>query len=284
MAAEREASVSLCLPARNEARTIGPILELLVPLVERGAVDQVVVVDDSTDGTGDLARALGAEVHDQSSLRPDVGPVEGKGDAMWRALEVLRGDVVCFLDADSEEFGEHYACGLVGPVACPGETVFAKGYYRRPFRVGDVRLAEGGGRVTELTALPLLNYFYPELAGFFQPLAGEIAARRALLETLPFATGYGVDVGLLIDAWRAEGLEALAQVDLDVRQNQHQPLCDLGPMAYAVLAAVIRRVARDGRMSAVGEGDFLVPFAGGFVPSSVRVTERPPAARVPAAT
>jgi len=282
LAAERERTISVCLPARDEARTIGPILERLLPLQERGAIDQVVVVDDSTDETAEIARRLGAEVHDQSALMPDQGPVAGKGDAMWRALSVLTGDVVVYLDADSEDLGEHYACGLAGPVACGGEIRFTKGFYRRPFRLGDVAMPDGGGRVTELTARPLLNRFFPELAGFVQPLAGEIAARRDLLESLPFTTGYGVDIGLLIDAWRAVGLDGLAQVDLDTRQNRHQPLQALGPMAYAVLDAVAMRLERDGRLEAGPAPRFVRPGAEGNEPAGTApaAEERPPMAWV----
>lgn len=231
LAAVRDATVSVCLPARNEELTIGPILEQLIPLQELGVVDQVLVVDNSTDGTADIARKLGAEVQDQQSLMAELGPVLGKGDAMWRALPALRGELICFLDADSEQFGAHFACGMLGPLICKGGLSFVKGRYRRPFRVGSSVLPDGGGRVTELTARPLLNLFYPELAGVDQPLAGEVAARRELFEQLPFASGYGVDIGLLIDAYHAVGLEGIAQVDLDVRQNAHQPLRDLAPMA-----------------------------------------------------
>jgi glucosyl-3-phosphoglycerate synthase len=250
LAAERELTVSVCLPARNEARTIGPILERLAPLREQGVIDQLVVVDRSTDGTAAIARALGAEVHDQQGLRPELGPVLGKGDAMWRSLQVLTGQVICFLDADSEQFGEHFPCGLLGPILCEPKVAFVKGFYRRPFRVGELTLPDEGGRVTELTARPLLNLFYPELAAVRQPLAGEIAARRELLERLPFVTGYGVDIALLLDAYRDGGLDALAQVDLDVRQNAHQRLRDLGPMADAVLQAVATRLQREGRVHA----------------------------------
>lgn len=251
VAAEREATISVCLPARDEAATIGPILADLMPLVEGGVIDQVVVVDDSTDGTADIARACGAEVHDQSSLCAELGPVQGKGDAMWRALSVLRGDVVCFVDADSERFGPHFVAGLAGVVALPGPVDFAKAVYRRPFRTaaGEEQWT-GGGRVTELTARPLLRAFYPELASFGQPLAGEVAARRDLLERLPFLLGYAVDLGLLIDAWSVLGLDRMAQVDLDVRQNRHRPLEELGPMADAVLAAVTGRLRDEGRLEA----------------------------------
>lgn len=249
VAAERERSISVCLPARNEARTIGAILDALLPLIDQGVIDQVVVMDDSTDGTGDVARARGAEVYDQSSLRPELGPVDGKGDALWRALTVLHGEVVCYLDADSERFGPHFAAALAGAVALPGPIAFAKAFYRRPFRLDTgVELPTGGGRVTELTARPLLKAFFPELAHFRQPLAGEMAGRRELLERLPFACGYGVDIGILIDAWREVGLDGMAQVDLDVRQNRHRALEELGPMAEAVMSAIIERVRRDGRL------------------------------------
>jgi glucosyl-3-phosphoglycerate synthase len=248
LAAERDHTVSVCLPARDEEQTIGPIVEQLLPLRESGVVDQIVVVDDSRDRTASIARSFGIEVHDQSSLMPELGPVLGKGDAMWRALPILSGDIVCFLDADSECFGAHYVCGLIGPLLFNPGVEFVKGFYRRPFRIAGVTVPDEGGRVTELTARPLLNAFYPDLATVEQPLAGEVAARRELLERLPFVTGYGVDVALLLDAYLHAGLDAIAQVDLDVRQNAHQPLRELGPMAAAVLDAVASRLVRDGRL------------------------------------
>src|SRR4051812_31736685 len=212
-------------------------------LRDRGVLDQVVVVDASEDGTGDIARGLGAEVHSQADLMPSFGPVLGKGDAMWRSLSVLRGDVVCFVDADTERFGPHFACGLVGPLVIESRAQFVKGFYRRPFRLGDEVAPEGGGRVTELTARPLLELFYPPLAGIRQPLAGEIAARRDLLERLPFATGYAVEIAMLIDAYEVAGRAAIAEVDLEERQTRHQPLSELGPMATAVMRAVLDRSA-----------------------------------------
>jgi glucosyl-3-phosphoglycerate synthase len=266
--AERGGTISVCVPARECAATIGPIAKTLVELRDAGVVDQVLVLDGgSADGTGELAADAGAEVHEQAELRPDLGPVLGKGDAMWRSLKVLHGDVVCFLDGDSEQFGPHFACGLAGAVACEPGVRFAKAFYRRPFRAGDVELPEGGGRVNELTARPLLRQFYPELAGVLQPLAGEVAARRDLLERLPFATGYAVEIAMLIDAYREVGLDGLAQVDLDVRQNRHQPLRALGPMADAVLGAVAARLEREGRLAGL---------------EAAAPVERPPLATVPA--
>jgi glucosyl-3-phosphoglycerate synthase len=283
LAAQPPASVSVCLPARNEAATIGPILEQLAPLVELGLIDQIVVVDHSTDGTGDLARSLGAEVHDQELLMPEFGPVLGKGDAMWRALPVLRGEIICFLDADSEQFGTHFVCGLLGPLLCEPGISFVKGFYRRPFRIGELTLPDGGGRVTELTARPLLNMFYPELAAVAQPLAGEIAARREILTRLPFVTGYGVDIALLIDAYALLDLDGIAQVDLDVRQNAHQRLQDLGPMAFAVLQAVSARLQREGRLSGLLPSTLLAADEDGPVVVESRQVERPPLADLRAA-
>jgi glucosyl-3-phosphoglycerate synthase len=268
-------SISVCVPVREEARTIVPIVSQLTALRDAGAIDEVVVVDGaSADGTAELAADAGATVHQQASLRAELGPVLGKGDAMWRALTVLGGDIVCFLDGDTERFGAHFALGLAGPLVRDPSLHFVKGHYRRPFKVGGIELADGGGRVTELTARPLLARFYPELGTVRQPLAGELAARRELLEQLPFFTGYGVEIGLLIDAYRAVGLDGLGQVDLGVRQNRHQPLHDLGPMAAAVLEAVARRLEDEGRLRDPGPGLSLPP--------ETWLVERPPLASLSA--
>ncbi|MBV9473365.1 MAG: glucosyl-3-phosphoglycerate synthase [Solirubrobacterales bacterium] len=280
LAAERQRSVSVCLPARDEARTIGTILQRLIPLRECGAVDQIVVVDRSSDGTAEIAGGLGVEVHEQEALLPELGPVLGKGDAMWRALHVLTGDVICFLDADSERFGAHFACGLLGPLLCEPGISFVKGFYRRPFRIGALTLPDGGGRVTELTARPLLNLFYPELAAVQQPLAGEVAASRELLERLPFVTGYGVDIALLLDAYHEAGLDAIAQVDLDVRQNAHRPLQELGPMAFEVLRALASRLEREGRLTGPLPPAFVTPSDGGPRVVAADPVERPPLAKL----
>ena len=283
LAAERTATVSVCVPAREEAGTIGPIVRDLVGLREHGVIDQVVVVDAaSEDGTGRIAADEGAEVHVQSGLLSMYGPCAGKGDAMWRALTVLRGDVVLFVDADSEDFGPHFALGMLGPLLLDESIHYVKAFYRRPFKLDSVCAPEGGGRVTELTARPLLNLFYPELAAFAQPLAGEIAARRELFERLPFSTGYTVEIAQLIDAWTEVGLWGMAQVDLDVRQNRHQSLRDLGPMAYAVLRGVTERLVREGRLTAEQRETFLTPGPHGLEERRVEIAERPPMASLTA--
>lgn len=250
LAAERTRTASVCVPARETADSIGAIVDVLVHLRESGVIDQVTVIDaNSTDGTAEIAAARGAEVHQESDLLPSIGPVVGKGDAMWRGLSVLTGDVVCYLDGDTEGFDERFPCGVLGPLLCEPDVSFVKAAFRRPFRIGEVSLPEGGGRVNELAARPLLARFYPELTGVRQPLAGEMAAERDLLERLPFATGYAVETAMLIDAYREAGVEAIVQVDLDERQNRHQPLSALVPMAQAVLAAVVERLEREGRIT-----------------------------------
>jgi glucosyl-3-phosphoglycerate synthase len=249
IAAERDCSVSVCLPARECAQTVGPIVGALAELRQAGVIDEIVVVDAaSADGTAAVARRAGAIVWQEAELMPAYGPVLGKGDAMWRALSLLSGELVCFLDADSEGFSAHFATGLLGPLVCEPGISFVKGFYRRPFVQADVEDADGGGRVNRLAARPALQVFYPELAEVRQPLAGEVAARRKLLESLPFATGYGVEIAMLIDVWREHGLEAIAQVDLDEHHNRHQPLSALTPMAVTVLATLAGRLEHEGRL------------------------------------
>jgi glucosyl-3-phosphoglycerate synthase len=240
---------TVVLPTREVADTIGPIVERLWSL--EGLVDQVLVVDAaSEDGTAEIAASLGADVYQESELLPEFGQALGKGDAMWRALAVARGELIVYLDSDTRAFSAHFATGMLGPLMCQDGVRFVKGFFRRPFTTpgGEVRPV-GGGRVTELTARPLLSAFYPELAAFIQPLAGEVAARRGFFDRLPFATGYAIETSMLLHA-RDElgGTSGMAQVDLDVRHNYHQPLPQLGPMAYAVLRVVLERLRRDGRL------------------------------------
>lgn len=244
-------TVSVCLPARDEAPTITAMVRMCVDLRDAGVVDEVVVVDESSDGTASLAARAGARVHRQSELMPEYGPVAGKGDAMWRALSVLTGDIVVFLDADTTDPAPRLVTGLLAPMQHDAQVRFVKGRYRRPFTsAGGHVTPHGGGRVTELTARPLLRRCFPELAAIRQPLAGEIAVDRDLLCALPFHLDYAVDVGLLIDAWRTCGADALAQGDLGVRRNRHQPLDALHVMACAVTDAILDRAAGEGAAAA----------------------------------
>jgi len=247
-------STTLIFPARNVAGTIGTILATVERLRARtGIPGQVIVVDaDSPDGTADVARAHGAEVYSENELLPGYGPAQGKGDAMWRALSMARGDIVMFADADTADFEEHFVYGTLGPLLADPQVQFVKAAYRRPFKQGEERILDGGGRVTELMAKPLLNLFYPELAGFVQPLAGEFAATRELLLGMPFFTGYGVEIGMMIDVYEQVGLPGMAQVDLGTRQNRHQPLASLTRMSSVVLRTVAAREGLAQRSAAGG--------------------------------
>lgn len=236
-------SVSVVLPALNEEETVGDIVTVIrhdlmrqVPLV-----DEIVVVDSgSTDRTSEVAAAAGARVVHRDDILPRIPAVPGKGEVLWRSLLVTGGDIVCFIDADLTEFSSDFVSGIVGPLLTDPGVDLVKGMYDRPLRGA----AGQGGRVTELMARPLLNMHWPRLAGFVQPLGGEYAARRSLLERLPFPVGYGVELGMLVDALHLVGLDALAQVDVGVRRHRHQDGQALGRMSAAIYRTAQLRLAR----------------------------------------
>jgi glucosyl-3-phosphoglycerate synthase len=245
-------TVSVVLPALNEEETVGDIVAAIrrdlmgeVPLV-----DETVVVDSgSTDRTSEVAAAAGATVVHRDAILPRIPAVPGKGEVLWRSLLVTRGDIVCFVDADLKEFSSDFVSGIVGPLLTDPDVHLVKAMYDRPLTVSDGRAsgttaAGQGGRVTELMARPLLNMHWPQLAGFVQPLGGEYAARRSLLEQLPFPVGYGVELGMLVDALHLVGLDALAQVDVGVRRHRHQEGRALGRMSAAIYRTAQLRLAR----------------------------------------
>jgi len=273
---KRSTSIAVVIPTKECAETVAGVLNATVgPLRAGGVVDDVVVIDaHSRDGTAEIARDAGARVIDQDDVLSEHGRALGKGDAMWRAVHVCDSDIVCFLDGDTANPTPSHLQGLIGPLLADPSLQLVKGAFDRPLLAGGAALPDEGGRVTELMARPLLNLHEPRLAGFAQPLAGEFAGRRLLLESIPFPVGYGVEVAVLIDALRRHGLEALAECHLGERQNRHQRLRALGEMAYAVLAAVERRI--DGDRSVVG-GHYLRPWDDHAV-ADVPVTERPPLA------
>jgi glucosyl-3-phosphoglycerate synthase len=286
---KRDSRVSVVLPARDEAATVGEIVAALHrELVSAGLVDEVVVIDShSTDDTAEVAEAAGAVVVHQADLLPDLGDRPGKGEAMWKSLSVASGDLIVFLDADLEQFSPTYVTGLLGPLLTDSAVQYVKGMYERPLSSGATVLPAGGGRVTELVARPLLNQFWPELAGIVQPLAGEYAARREVLERVPFVSGYGVELGLLIDLLDLVGLDALAQVDLGRRVHRHQSDEALGRMAMQIQLTAFRRLERQGRLVGVAAPQTaLTQFrrrADRFVriETDVDVAERPPLIDVP---
>lgn len=279
LAAKGATTVGVVLPTREVAATIGPTLASLTPLREAGLLDELLVIDAaSADGTAAIAARAGATVVQEADVLPEHGPARGKGDALWRAVHATRGDVIAFVDADSAGFDARFALGLLGPLLTDANVSFVKGAYHRPLTVGAETVPDGGGRVSELLARPLLNLHVPELAGIVQPLAGEVAARRSLLEALPFPVGYGVEIANLIDALRHAGLDALAQVDLGERRNAHQPLHALSAMAYAVLVAAERRIhGAAGGPALLAPPSLARPRADGSLAlAEVAVEERPP--------
>ncbi|WP_214409136.1 glucosyl-3-phosphoglycerate synthase [Sphaerisporangium fuscum] len=279
-------TISVVLPARNEAETVGEIVSAIrrdlveaVPLV-----DELVVVDSrSTDDTAAQAVQAGAKVFGQDEILPALAPMDGKGDVLWKSLAATSGDLLVFVDADLREFRTSFVTGLLGPLLADPSVVYVKGCYDRPLQ----EVQGGGGRVTELVARPMLNLHWPLLAGFVQPLAGEYAGRREALERVPFATGYGVEFGLLVDLLEHAGLDALAQVDLGRRVHSHQSTEALGVMAGQIMHTAWARLERQGRMIPLHvPSPGLTQFsrgATGHVPlhRDVSVAERPPMIDVP---
>lgn len=281
-AAGARGTVSVVLPALNEEPTVGRIVDTIrtelmterVPLV-----DELVVVDSgSTDRTAEEAAAAGAKVVHRDEVLPRLPALPGKGEVLWRSLFATSGEIVCFVDADLRDFRSSFVSGTVGPLLTDPDLELVKAMYDRP--LGDN--PAGGGRVTELVARPLLNLHWPRLAGFVQPLGGEYAARRSLLERLPFPVGYGVELGLLIDALETVGLDALAQVDVGVRRHRNQDGQALGRMAAAIYRTAQLRLS-GAPLTRAELTQFARDDAGGFSPSTYAVDseERPPLCTVP---
>lgn len=244
-------TVSVVIPARNEAPTVGQVAGTLDRTLRAqvGLVDEVLVVDaDSDDTTGEIAQAAGARVVRQSDVLPAAGTSLGKGEALWKGLAASEGDLVVFVDADIRDIGPRFVVGLLGPLLLADEVRFTKATYDRPLHLGEELRPSGGGRVTELLARPLLGAFWPDLAWLAQPLSGEYAGDRALLESLPFVRGYGVELAMLVDIAERHGPDVIAQVDLGRRIHAHQPLEALGRMAAEILHVTMDRLSRQGRL------------------------------------
>jgi glucosyl-3-phosphoglycerate synthase len=286
LAAKGAARVSLVVPARNEAATVGDVVtRVREALMETVALlDEIVVIDsDSTDATYAAAEDAGAVVHRASEIRPDLGRHPGKGEAMWKSLFVTSGDLIVFMDADLLDWDTHFVPGLLGPLLSDPDVALVKGFYERPFGTGDDTAAFEGGRVTELVARPLIALLAPELRGLIQPLAGEWAIRRELFASLSVPTGYAVELAALMDTVQARGMDAIAQVDLGRRAHRHQALRDLGGMATQITAAAFARATGSAPASVTlrqfhpvaGVGDGVEP-----VDREVATFERPPALSV----
>jgi glucosyl-3-phosphoglycerate synthase len=264
--------VSVCLPARDEAATVGPIVEQICTVLVDGCglVDEVLVMDDhSTDDTARIAGEAGARVVGVDDVLPELGPGEGKGEALYKSVAAARGDLIAWCDADIRDFAPHFVVGLVGPLLTRSDISFVKGFYDRPMEGQGLDGPPGGGRVTELMARPVIAALFPHLASIVQPLSGEYAARRSLLERLTFVQGYGVDLGLLVDIAEVEGTEAIAQVDLGLRRHRNRSWDELGPQALAVLQTALGRA---GAGPATAAATLVRPD---LEPVEVRADERP---------
>ena len=262
--------ISVVLPALNEAETIGSIIATIRNelMQDQPLIDEIVVIDGaSSDQTAEVATRAGARVFAHDLIITGLDALPGKGEAMWRSLFCTSGEIIVFLDADLKNFTATYVTGLLGPLLTDSGVDLVKGFYERPTSISDEQMDQGGtagstadsifgaggGRVTELVARPLLNLHWPELSGVIQPLAGEYAARRSLLEKLPFPTGYGIELALLVDTVSLRGLSALAQVDLGERVHRHQDLQALGRMATEIWQVALDRLDRDGRIVLIDE-------------------------------
>ena len=238
-------TISLGLPALNEEETVGRVIETVQEalMVRHPLLDEIVLIDSgSTDRTVEIARSLGVPVYVHQDILPQYGSYPGKGEALWKSLYVLNGDIIAWIDTDIKNIQPHFVYGIIGPLLVRQRIQYVKGFYQRPIRVGQRLQPSDGGRVTELVARPLFNLFFPELSGLAQPLSGEYAGRRTALEQLPFFTGYGVETGLLIDLLAQFGLNTIAQVDLKERIHRNQPLGSLSKMSFAILQVVMRRL------------------------------------------
>jgi glucosyl-3-phosphoglycerate synthase len=245
-------TISLGLPALNEEATVGPIIRVIKrELMEKfPLLDEIVLIDSgSTDKTVEIARSLGIPVHVHQEILPAEGTYLGKGEALWKSLHVLKGDIIAWIDTDIANIHPKFVYGIIGPLLKEPRIQYVKGFYRRPLRVAGEVQAHGGGRVTELTARPLFNLFFPQLSGVIQPLSGEYAGRRQVLEQLPFFTGYGVETGLLVDIVEHYGLSALAQVDLQERIHRNQSLVALSRMSFVIIQVIMRRLEARNRLT-----------------------------------
>jgi len=274
-AAKAGRTISVVLPALNEAETVGAVIDTITPMLG-GLVDELIVLDSgSTEQTAAHASAAGAHVVNREDALPEIPPQPGKGEALWRSLAATTGDIIVFIDSDLIDPDPMFVPRLVGPLLTADGIHLVRGFYRRPLKVGDGEDANGGGRVTELVARPLLAALRPELGYVLQPLGGEYAGTRELLTSVPFAPGYGVEIGILIDTYDRFGLGAIAQVNLGVRTHRNRPLTELGPMSRQIIATLLTRcgIADSG----VGLTQFI-PDGDGYQTraSTVSLVDRPP--------
>ncbi|MDD5676397.1 MAG: glucosyl-3-phosphoglycerate synthase [Kiritimatiellae bacterium] len=251
---EQGLTISLCLPTFNEEKTIGKEITVLKSeLMSRyPLVDEIAVMDSgSTDKTCEVARAFGAEAYLASDILPEAGARKGKGENLWKAIYQLKGDIIVYVDADINNIHARFAYGLIAPLLLKPEVKYVKAFYDRPLTVAKGMRVSGGGRVTEILIRPLFSLFFPDLTAIIQPLSGEYAARREVLESIPFPIGYGVETAHLIDVYRLWGLQAFAQTDLDQRIHRNQSTQALGKMAFGILQTFLSRARSMGLVTKI---------------------------------
>ncbi len=282
---EKGLKISLAFPTLNEEATIGKeILVMKSELVDRyPLLDEIAVIDSgSTDNTKRVAERYGAKFWRSASILHTQGSYKGKGENLWKSLYALEGDIIVWVDADISNIAPKFVYGLLGPLLEDDSIGYVKGFYERPIRTQSALAPSGGGRVTELLVRPLFSLFYPELASMVQPLSGEYAGRRSLLERLPFSVGYGVELGHLIDILKMEGTGALAQVDLDLRVHRNQTVGALGRMSYGILNTFFSRARKYGDLDLSKEPGAahlslsVLAEAHSLVKTEVSRVERPP--------
>lgn len=247
---KRSLKVSLVIPTLNEEATIGKTIKVMNPLVKKKLVDEIIIIDSgSTDKTKEISEKEGAKfVYSEKVLKKEVGEIKGKGENLWKSLYMAEGDIIVWIDADIKNIHPRFVYGLVGPLLANKRLGFTKAFYQRPIKVGEELVPLGGGRVTELTARPLFNLYFPRLSGFIQPLSGEYAGKREILEKIPFFTGYGVETAMLIDVVKKFGLKKIAQVDLKKRIHRNQPLASLTKMAFGIMQVFSKRANTLGKL------------------------------------
>jgi glucosyl-3-phosphoglycerate synthase len=247
-------TISLCIPTLNEEKTIGKeVLILRSELMERyPLIDEFAVIDSgSSDKTLEVAESYGADTYLASEILPGVGDKKGKGENLWKAIHQLKGDIICYVDADISNIHPRFVYGLVAPLIKQKEVQYVKAFYDRPLNYSSGLRASGGGRVTEILIRPLFSLFYPELTNIIQPLSGEYAARREVLEMIPFPIGYGVETSHLLDLYEKFGLDAFAQTDLDRRVHRNQTTSALGKMSFGILQTFINRLRSQGKIDRI---------------------------------
>ena len=240
----RNVAISLCLPTLNEEQTIGNILKIVKKeLYSPGLIDEVVVVDsNSSDSTIEIVKSIGFKVYQHKNILPKYGSYKGKGDALWKSLFVLKGDIIVWCDSDIKNFSSRFVYGLLGPLLTEEDIFFVKAFYRRPLKINGSYMKKEGGRVTKILVRPILNLFYPALSKLIQPLSGEYAGRREILEQIPFFTGYGVEIGMLIEIYEKFGLDNIAQVDVKRRVHRNHPLSTLSRMSFSIMQAIFKKL------------------------------------------